>query len=465
MIAGRGWWFRVLILGMVGGVLLGSPRKSSRRTSQSQNVQSAKTISLAPTPPMGWNSWDCFGTTVREEEVKANADYMASHLASFGWQYIVVDIQWYEPEAQAHGYRPNANLVMDEYGRLLPAPNRFPSAADGKGFKPLADYVHSKGLKFGIHILRGIPRLSVRLRLPVFGTQIRAHDVADSKSTCDWNTDMYGVDTSKPGGQAYYDSIVRLYAEWGVDFIKADDMTQPYHAAEIEALSQAIQKMRRPIVLSLSPGPTEVTQAAHVSSHAQLWRISNDFWDRWIDLKTQFSLCRPWKPYIGPGHWPDADMLPLGRIGIRAEQGEDRQSLLTKDEQMTLMTLWCILRSPLMFGGDLPSNDTFTLGLLTNHEVLNVNQNSRMNREVFAHGDHIAWCADLPDSKAKYLAVFNIGDDKEAAIEVNWKDLGLPDNCLLRDLWKMEELGRFESRYIFHLKPHASGLYKVSPAR
>ncbi len=108
---------------------------------------------LAATPPLGWNSWDCFGTTVREEEVRANADFMAAHLAQYGWQYIIVDIQWYEPDAAAGGYRPNANLVMDEYGRLLPTSNRFPSAANGVGFKALADYVHDKGLKFGIHIL------------------------------------------------------------------------------------------------------------------------------------------------------------------------------------------------------------------------------------------------------------------------------------------------------------------------
>jgi alpha-galactosidase len=112
---------------------------------------------VAQAPPMGWNSWDSYGTTVREEQVKANADWMAEHLAKYGWKYIVVDIQWYEPNAQGHDYKPGAPLTMDEYGRLMPAVNRFPSAANGAGFKPLADYVHSKGLKFGIHIMRGIP--------------------------------------------------------------------------------------------------------------------------------------------------------------------------------------------------------------------------------------------------------------------------------------------------------------------
>jgi hypothetical protein len=121
----------------------------------------AREVKLAPTPPMGWNSWDAYGTTVTENEVKANADTMAAVLKPYGWQYIVIDIQWYEPNAKAHGYRPNAQLVMDPNGRLIPALNRFPSSANGNGFRPLADYVHSKGLKFGIHILRGIPRPDV----------------------------------------------------------------------------------------------------------------------------------------------------------------------------------------------------------------------------------------------------------------------------------------------------------------
>ena len=175
---------------------------------------------------------------------------MAEHLAKYGWQYIVVDIQWYEPNAQGHDYKPGAPLTMDEYGRLMPAVNRFPSSANGAGFKPLADYVHSKGLKFGIHIMRGIPRQAVEKNLPIKGTSYRAADVADKDNACRWNPDMWGVDTTKPGAQAYYDSIAELYASWGVDFIKADDMgSHLYQPAEIKALSHAIRKTGRPMVL------------------------------------------------------------------------------------------------------------------------------------------------------------------------------------------------------------------------
>ena len=113
---------------------------------------------IAQYPPMGWNSWDCYGAAVTEETVRANADYMAKYLKQYGWEYVVVDIQWYQPTAQTHAYEPFSDVVMDAYGRLLPAENRFPSAANGQGFKPLADYIHSLGLKFGIHIVRGLPR-------------------------------------------------------------------------------------------------------------------------------------------------------------------------------------------------------------------------------------------------------------------------------------------------------------------
>ncbi len=425
---------------------------------------------LAPTPPMGWNSWNCFGTTVREDEVKANADFMAAHMAPYGWQYIVVDIQWYEPNAKSGGYRPNAELTMDEYGRLLPALNRFPSAANGEGFRPLADYVHSKGLKFGIHILRGIPRQAVRLNLPILNTPFRAQDIAALDKTSTWVDDMYGIDVSKPGAQAYYESILALYAAWHVDYIKADDMLAPYHQGEIEALSQAVKNAGRPIVLSLSPGVNlSPIHADHLKRHADLWRISADFWDRWQDLKAQFDICRDWQDHIGMNSWPDADMLPLGRIGIRAERGIDRQSLLTHDEQMTLMTLWAMFRSPLMFGGDLPSCDDFTLGLLTNKTMLRVNQASCNNRELVRYGDCIVWTADSADSTDKYLGLFNIGEDPSAMVEV---DLSLLDDrddrddkdspnitYDIHDVWRNTDLGSVQGTLRQHVGPHAAKLF------
>ncbi|MGO9970501.1 MAG: glycoside hydrolase family 27 protein [Bryobacteraceae bacterium] len=424
---------------------------------------------LAPTPPMGWNSWDSFGTSVTEDEVKANADYMASKLAKVGWQYIVVDIQWSEPNPKTHGYRPNAELVMDTNGRLAPAPNRFPSAADGKGFTALAGYVHSKGLKFGIHIMRGIPRRAVDQNLPIAGSRFKAADVANQQSICGWNTDMYGVDLTRPGGQDYYDSIATLYARWGVDFIKADDMfgfgNNGDHSSEIEALSKALRKTGRPIVLSLSPGNRDTKNVDVISKYAQMWRISGDFWDRWQDLKRQFRNFTKWNPYVKPGNWPDGDMLPLGHIGIRAERGDPRMSLLTHDEQRTLMTLWSIARSPLMFGGHLPDNDDFTLSLIGNGEVLAVDQKASASKELFTRGNQVAWVAELPGSPAKYLAVFNIGDGGEERIKVDWSELGLTQDCSVRDLWEKKNLGSVTGGQTFTVAQHASALYQIAPAK
>lgn len=358
----------------------------------------------AATPPLGWNSWDCFGTTVTEQQIKEQADAMAEQLLPSGYKYLTVDIQWYEPEAKGHAYDPKAVLTMDEYGRLTPGLKKFPSAADGKGFKPLADYVHSKGLKFGIHIMRGIPRQAVEKNTPVLGTNVKAQNIALKNSTCPWNPDMYGVDATKPEGQAYYNSIVQMYADWGVDFIKCDDISRPYdkvQKAEIEALRNAIDKTGRPILLSLSPGATPITAGDHVMNHANMWRITDDFWDRWGLLNAMFERLDVWTPYRGAGHFPDADMLPIGLVDF------DRPTNFTKDEQYTLMSLWAIGRSPLIFGGNMTRLDDFTKEMLTNPEMLKVNQESAHNRQVYREKNLIVWTADVPNSKDKYVALFN----------------------------------------------------------
>ena len=419
--------------------------------------------STAPTPPMGWNSWDSYGTTVREAQVKANADWMAEHLAKYGWKYIVVDIQWYEPNAQGHDYKPGAPLTMDEYGRLMPAVNRFPSSANGAGFKPLADYVHSKGLRFGIHIMRGIPRQAVEKNLPIKGTAFHAADIADKDNACRWNPDMWGVDTTKPGAQAYYDSIAELYASWGVDFIKADDMgSHLYQPAEMKALSLAMRKTGRPIVLSISPGPAPLSEAEFFEKYAQMWRISDDFWDDWKLLRQQFDFTRDWAQLVGKNDtWPDADMLPLGKLRVTSSEGGGTSSKFTRDEQQTVMTLWSIFRSPLIFGGDLPSNDAATTALITNQDVIDVNQLSHGGRQALDKGNVRAWLADGTTQGERYLAVFNLG---ETAEEVNlaWSDVDISGRVSeVRDLWAHESLAELSHAYV-RLRPHASALYRVT---
>jgi hypothetical protein len=411
---------------------------------------------------MGWNSWDCFGTAVTEQEVRANADYMAQHLAKYGWTYIVVDIQWYEPNAKAHDYDPNAKLTMDGFGRLLPATNRFPSAAHGEGFKVLADYVHGKGLKFGIHIMRGIPRQAVAANLPIKGTRLHARDIAETDNPCRWNPDMWGVDTTQPGAQEYYDSVAELYAAWGVDFIKADDMgSHLYQPAEMKALHRALLKTGRPIVLSISPGPAPVQEAEFFRKNAQMWRISDDFWDEWKLLRQQFDYTRQWSAEIGKNNtWPDADMLALGRLRMAGHGGKGEPSRFTPDEQRTLMTLWSIFRSPLIFGGDLPSNDAFTLALLTNPEVIAVNQHSTDNHPALSTGDFLAWTATVPQSKDLYIAVFDLGEAK-GIFQASWKELGVIGQVVVRDLWTRKDLG-VQPKASIELAPHASVLYRIS---
>ena len=358
-----------------------------------------------------------------------------------------------------------APLTMDGYGRLLPATNRFPSAAGGAGFKHLADFVHAKGLKFGIHIMRGIPRQAVEQNLPILGTSYRAAEIADRTNVCAWNQDMYGVDMSKPGAQAYYDSIVALYASWGVDFIKADDMSRPYalRAPEVHALSSAIRKSGASILLSLSPGPAPISEAADLRAAAQMWRISDDFWDDWTLLKKQFDYTRDWAPYIGKDDtWPDADMLPMGKLRITDKNGATQKTRFTQDEQQTVMTLWSMFRSPLIFGGDLPSLDPATLALLTNREVLEIDQNSSDNRQVLERGNLRVWLADVPGSGDKYAAVFNLGDSAEQN-HLSWMELGVQiTNPAARDLWQQKNLGR-HANFDVTLRPHASVLYRLSP--
>ncbi|MFJ9565832.1 glycoside hydrolase family 27 protein [Streptomyces fuscichromogenes] len=413
-------------------------------------------------PPMGWNSWDCYGTTVTEEEVLANAEFMREHLLPHGWDTVVVDIQWYEPTARAHGYNPDAPLVLDGHGRQLPAPNRFPSAADGAGFGPLAARVHAMGLRFGLHIMRGIPRRAVEAELPVLGTEFTAAQVADTDSVCPWNSDNYGLDHDHPGAQAYYDSQVAQFAAWGVDFVKADDMLFPYHEREIAAYARAVERSGRDIELSLSPG-TDMSLARldHLREHATMWRVCDDLWDRWEDVEAQFARMARWAPWQGPRGWADADMLPLGHIGIRAERGADRQSALTHAEQVSLLTLWLVSRSPLMMGGDLPTSPSETIALLSNDEALDVLWHSTGNQEVLRERDLVLWTARDTDGHARYAAVFSLADE-ERRVEMPLGAIGATPRDGVRELWTRTDTVHDGRQLVAVLPAHGAALYRLA---
>ena len=394
---------------------------------------------FAPTPPMGWNSYDYYDTTVNEEQVKANARVLAEKLRSYGWEYVVVDIEWYSHKAGSmrdqFQYIPFAPVEMDEFSRLLPDPERFSSSANGQGFKPLADYIHRLGLKFGIHIMRGIPRIAAHHHTKILGTDVTADMVADPSSICRWNPDMYGV-RNTPAGQAYYDSIIQMYADWGVDFIKCDDIcnvdnwvehsSRAYERKhEVEMLHRAIEKSGREIVLSMSPGPALIEQAWHYKKYANMWRITDDFWDDWALVKAMFARCELWEKHTAPGCFPDCDMLPLGRIGRGF--GAERDTLLTWDEQRTMMTLWCVFGSPLMLGADLTALDERTASLLTNRRVLDLLDPTRQRCQVRRTGEEAVWASRSPEgASARPSSTSRTGNGRYPCPWRSWASLAKP---------------------------------------
>ena len=420
------------------------------------------------TPPMGWNSWDCYGAGIDEAHLRANADFMAKHLKTYGWEYVVCDIQWSEPDVIGHRYRPFADLTMDGFGRLLPAEKRFPSAKDGQGFKPIADYVHALGLKFGLHMMRGIPRQAVSQNVPILGTDKTAREIAHTFSVCPWNTDMYGLQNCA-AAQSYYDSVIALYASWGVDFIKCDDICvtefrkwdNPYTADyEIEMLRSAIDRCGREIVLSLSPGPAPRDKADHLRQNANMWRMSGDFWDTWEALLHMFTLCEQWQGITSPGSYPDCDMLPLGLL-LDDEDGNVnmRATRFTKPEQVTMMTLWGIFQSPLMIGGDLPTCDEWTLSLLTNERYTEMVKSVRGAKQFSRAKEQIIWTAN--GKRSKYIAVFNIGE-KEKTMRVPLDDILLPDTAYrVTDVWSGECLGSTKNTLRLAVDPHGARLLKI----
>lgn len=426
---------------------------------------------FAVLPPMGWNSYDYYDTTVKEEQVKANADYMAAHMKEYGWEYIVIDIEWYSHKPGSmrdrFQYIPFAAVEIDEYSRLQPDPERFPSSAGGAGFKPLADYIHSLGLKFGIHIMRGIPRTAAHAHSKILGTDLTADMVADPSSICGWNPDMYGVRNTE-AGQSYYDSLLELYASWGVDFIKCDDIcnTNMYTANqysarhEIEMLSKAIERCGRQVVLSLSPGPALIDKAWHYEKHANMWRITDDFWDNWDLLKDMFRRCELWENQVSRGCYPDCDMLPLGWLGKGF--GEERRTNFTKEEQRTMMTLWCIFGSPLMLGAEMTKMDAWTLSLLTNKDVLSMLTPDCRPHQL-AHDEMKAvWTAYNAHTKERFAALFNLADE-EMEVSVALKDIDetFSADITLFELWTQIRTMSSGGRISCILPAHGSIVYRL----
>jgi hypothetical protein len=441
-------------------------------------VSAAMAREVAPTPPMGWNSWDSFGLTINEADFKANALELAK-LRPLGWTYAVIDEGWYMGNPFGDKLQ-NRQYVLDAHGLTIPAPARYPSSTGNQGFKPLADWVHAQRLKFGLHIVRGIPKEAVEKNLPIAGSSFHAKDAADTGDLCGWDDGNFGV-RDNPAGQAYYDSMLALYAHWGLDFIKVDCIADhPYKASEIRQIAAAIRKTGRPIVLSLSPGPTQPAHAAEIRQSAQMWRISNDIWDGWhfvhehpnddfpMGVRDIFERLQPWVGQANDGHWPDADMLPFGTLAPHPGLGEARHTRLTLDEERTQLTLLAIARSPLILGANLTKLDEETRLLITNADVIAVDQTSRDNHPVENLPEGFAnvrvWVASGTGQaqSVKYLAVFNL-DEKPASLAAPWDKLGLPSGALAaRDLWAGRPLEPSDHLKVA-LPAHGCVLYALSP--
>ncbi len=417
--------------------------------------------SLAMKPPMGWNSWDCLGFDANETEMKATADFMAKNMKDLGYEYIVIDMNWYAPEGPAGADTKAPPYTMDQYGRLLPDPSKFPSSIEGEGFKPLADYIHSLGLKFGIHILGGIPKKAVDANCIIKGTSLRAPSITQFEIGGYRYPTFEAIDLTKPGGQEYYNSIFELYASWGVDYIKADYVPME---SELIGMSRASRTCGRDIVISCVPSqiPDRVLR-----ENAHMVRLGLDLWDKWEWLKRSFIMAAVAVKEGGPGYWPDLDMLPVGMLTVKSPRAGEKPHIsnLTKNEMHTLFSLWYITRMPLFIGGYLPETDSFTLKLIRNKEALEVNRNSTNNHQLYDfETDLLVWTADIPDSKDKYLALFNISDKLNPIdIGANWEQLGLQDSVYqVRDLWTGKDMGSFSNRFSAPIPIHGAGLYKIT---
>jgi hypothetical protein len=420
---------------------------------QSINYETFPIEKHADTPPMGWNSWNYFGADITEAELKSQVDYIAENLKQFGYEYVVIDLGWYDPTGSGIGKtykRAKPELDMDEYGRLIPSPNRFPSCKNGS-FKPIADYIHSKGLKFGIHIMRGIPWEAVEKDLPIKNSGHSAKEIVLWDKTCVFYDGMRSIDMSKPGAQEYYNSIAELYAEWEVDFIKADDMiSYPPKYDEMKALRYAMENNGRDMVLSLSPGHINFWDRNMCAHFSEMYRVSGDVWDKWEHMERAFKLANQFNEYSGPGGWADLDMLVLGNIGARHEfSEEDRPCKLSKAEQKSHVTLWAIAKSPLMLGMDLTQLDKFTTSLITNKHIIQVNQQGNAPRQIYNEKGIIIWESNIEEKDKTYIVVFNTNDK----VWSDMQSLDLKHSTNFIDIWNSQSITKEQLKHV-QIAPH-----------
>lgn len=374
-----------------------------------------------------------------------------------------MDYLWAQTLAGWNSSTP-PDIVIDKQGRWQPDPARWPSSADGNGFKSVADYVHGLGLNFGIHIMRGIAQNAVDANLPIPGAPEGATTgtIADHTRPCPWYTPMLAVNVSAPGAQTWMNSLYEQYRNWGVDFIKNDCTFGGNYAPDnINSVSAAMSAAGGSWVYSLSPGqvaPVEVPNAEAILDRVTMYRVAGDDWDHSSDVFNHFTAASLFQGLIAASgresgkSFPDLDMLPFGKIATPCGTTHDgpqctpnHETGLTPGQQRMQMTLWSIARSPLFFGGDMTALDDATLALLTNAHALAVNTASIDNRCVVGCSNTtspsgpVVWAATSTasgDSRPLYAALFNAGSST-ARITVSVSQIGGPStgDCTFTESW------------------------------
>jgi len=386
---------------------------------------------IALTPPMGWNSWNCWGSKVDAEKVLQSARAMASSgLINHGWTYINIDDAW-----QGKRGGPFNAIQGNE---------KFPD------MKWLCDQIHGLGLKVGIYSTPW--------------TTSYANYIGGSAENPDgtWAppTIPKKGNVSKKilpwaiGKYSFAKNDAKQWAVWGIDYLKYD--WNPNELPETKEMYDALRASGRDVVMSLS-NSTPFQNIGDLCKLANCWRITGDIRDNWKSMSSKGFGQDKWLPYQSPGHWNDPDMLVVGYVGW----GKPHPTGLTPDEQYTHISIWCLVSAPLLLGCDMEKLDEFTLNLLTNDEVLAVNQDSLGKQAtcVSTEGELRVYAKDLEDG-SKVVGLFNLGD-KEATVTAKWSDLKLSGKLNVRDLWRQKDLGQFDGQFQAVVSPHGAELVKT----
>jgi len=401
---------------------------------------------IALTPPMGWNSWNCFANAVTAEKVKAATDaFVNSGLIQHGWSYINIDDFW-EQNPGAMASDPSlGGPGRDAQGRMVPNP-RFPD------MKALADYVHGKGLKIGIYSSPG--PFTCGGCLGSF-----EHELLDAQSYAEWGIDYLKYDwcSYKPEMEAErgktpdYSSMKQFWADYSGS--PREDLIKPY-----ALMRAALDKVDRDIVYSLCQyGMGDVWEwGGRVGGNC--WRTTGDITDTWGSMSGIGFNQAGHEKFAKPGNWNDPDMLVVGKVGWGPRLHATR---LTPSEQYTHITLWSLLCSPLLIGCDLTQLDDFTLSLLTNDEVIEANQDPRGQAagRIAKEGQKEVWAKKMEDGSYA-IGLFNRGLT-ETEVTVNWNDLGLRGAHKVRDLWRQQDQGTFEDGYKISVRRHGAAMIRV----